>query len=151
MLITYTSLRRRKVQKTLFQHHIRYLDFVQRCVGVLNKSETRCSSSSIIQHSNELLGQLIGQPDSQPILQRPDGNRPFRGVFRNCTNRLCTGLCIRLCTILFGSTLHFKVINVNSLMRYPYTIFNGKKGKIYHVTFRTQNQTVMMIEKFIKI
>ena len=26
-----------------------------------------------------------------------------------------------------------------------------KKGKIYHVTFRIQNQTVMMIEKFIKI
>ena len=55
----------------------RFQDFAWAClsVGVSNTPETRCSSSSIIQLSNELLGALIGQCGSSQ--QRSDGNRPF--------------------------------------------------------------------------
>ena len=63
-------------------------------MGVLNRPETSCLSSSIVQPSNELLGELFGQ--CRPILQRPDGNRLFGGVFRNCTNVLYPWCHIRL-------------------------------------------------------
>ena len=92
-----------------------FLDFAlaQFSVGVLNSSETRCSSSSIIQLSNKLLGQLIGQ--CGPNLQWPDGNRPFLGVFQNCTNvRMVSGCPLSRPAIFANSYFQLKAIKTRN-------------------------------------
>ena len=63
---------------TEFQVYSKHLRFAYA------KSINVYGASSIIQLPSQLLDEPIGQ--FGPILQWPDGSRPFWGVFQKCTN-----------------------------------------------------------------